>query len=239
MTDQALDKLMRRILLDSLRKDEAELEEQTEPFFPSRGYQRQIKKMLTDPIKWFNSKTKPSWKRVAQKVAVVALIISIGLGSLMALSPTVRASIIRWVTELYETHIVYRYSGEDISGEMPKYVISALPEGFFENAAQRIENPGYTGIWYENQEGKVILLDYMYMQQGSASSYVTEDVTVFPVKVNGWDGKLIKSKNSNILDSTLIWIDVKANMQFSVNAALNEMELLHMGESVILVNSTK
>lgn len=239
MTDQALDKLMRRVLLDSLRKDEAELEERAEPFIPSRGYQRQMKKMLTDPIKWFNSKTKPVWKRIAKKVAVAVLITSIGLGSLMALSPTVRATIIRWVTEWYETHIVYVYSGEDISGELPEYMISELPEGYFENTAQRIENPGYTGIWYENAAGKVILLDYMYMQQGSASSYVTDDATVFSVKVNGWDGILIKSKDSDNLDSTLIWMDVGANMQFAVNAALDEKELLHIGESVILVKPTK
>ncbi len=39
----------------------------------------------------------------------------------MLASPTARATIVRWVTEWYETHIVFRYAGEDAPGEMPQY----------------------------------------------------------------------------------------------------------------------
>ncbi len=38
----------------------------------------------------------------------------------MAVSPTVRAAVVRWVTEWYETHVVYRFC-ENMTGEMPQY----------------------------------------------------------------------------------------------------------------------
>ena len=91
-------------------------------FKPTHHYQRQIAAMLSDPLKWAQKRARgPLWKNVAQKAAVILLVFSLSLGSLMAVSPTVRAAVVRWVTEWYETHIVYRYSGEQITGEMPQY----------------------------------------------------------------------------------------------------------------------
>ena len=239
MTDQELDNLMRRVLLDAIRKDEENSTEEIESFIPSRKHQRQMKAMLKDPLKWMRSKTRPIFKKIAQKVAVVLLIASVSLGSVMAVSPTVRAAVIRWVTEWYETHIVYSFSGEDISDEMPEYEITELPTDFVENTDNRIEAPGYIGIWYENQEGDVILFDYMYMQQGSVTSYVTDNSTVLPVMVNGMEGQLIKSNDPQTSDSTLTWIDSDANIQFAVDAMLDESDILHIAESVSLADSTK
>ena len=54
---------------------------------------------------------RPVWKMIAQKAAVVLLVISVGFGAIMAASPTARAAFVRWAREWYETHITYRYGG--------------------------------------------------------------------------------------------------------------------------------
>jgi len=134
MTDQALDKLMRQVLIDSLALEE----ESTEPvdFIPSKRHQQQMQLMLKNPLGWYKRKTKPVWKLALQRVAVVLLVASLGFGSVMVVSPTARAAVIRWVVEWYETHIVYRYSGDGISGGMPRYGIVELPDGYDENDEQ-------------------------------------------------------------------------------------------------------
>ena len=132
MTDQELDTLMRRVLLDSLKLDLEGATGNELPFEPTPRYQRQMTAMLADPLKWARKRARPVWKKAIQKVAVILLVFSLSLGSLMAVSPTVRAAVVRWVTEWYETHIIYRYSGEDILGEMPHYDISELPHGYTE-----------------------------------------------------------------------------------------------------------
>ena len=38
MTDQELDSLMRRVLMDAIRKDEEDAKEETDSFLPSRVY---------------------------------------------------------------------------------------------------------------------------------------------------------------------------------------------------------
>lgn len=163
MTDHDLDTLMQRVLLDSLRLD---WEKQAEPepaFVPSARYKRQVSGMLADPLAWERKRAIPVWKNIARRTAAVLLIVSIGFGSLLAVSPTVRAALLQWVTEWYETHITYRYTGEDMTGATPQYEITELPEGYAEAESERVEWPDQMIIVYRNEEtGKAIYLDYVH-----------------------------------------------------------------------------
>ena len=178
MTDRELDRMMQHVLLDAIKRDCEKETDDVPAFKPTRHYQRQMAAMLKDPLKWERRRARPLWKNVAQKAAVILLVFSFSLGSLMAVSPTVRAAVVRWVTEWYETHIVYRYSGEQITGEMPQYEITDLPKGYAEVESKRIEWPDYISFTYynpdkENDQG--IIFDYTYMSQGGVADFVTED----------------------------------------------------------------
>lgn len=233
MTDQELDRMMRRVLLDSLRNDEAI--GMTVTFAPSRKHQHQMRVMLKDPLKWLRNRMKPIWKLAAQRAAVILLAASVSLGSLMAVSPTVRAAVVRWATEWYETYVVYRFSGGTISEEMPKYEIADIPEAFAET--DRIESTSSVSVFYEDHSGNVICFDYLYMHQGAATIVTTDD-NVVDVTVNGLQGQLFlptDTKNT----TTVLWIDPQANIQFSIDTTLDNNVIMHMAESVILVNSTE
>ena len=99
MTDQELDTLMRRVLLDSLKLDLEGATGNELPFEPTPRYQRQMTAMLADPLKWARKRARPVWKKAIQKVAVILLVFSLSLGSLMAVSPTVRADVVSWEVE--------------------------------------------------------------------------------------------------------------------------------------------
>ena len=80
MTDEELDVIMRHVLVDSLRLDLG-AEDDKVTFKPSLQYQRQMKSMLKDPLKWAAQKTRPMWKIIARKAAIILLIISLSFGS--------------------------------------------------------------------------------------------------------------------------------------------------------------
>ena len=240
MTDQELDTLMRRVLLDSLKLDAESTASGELAFEPTPRYQRQMAAMVKDPLKWERRRARPLWKNVAQKAAVILLVFSLSLGSLMAVSPTVRAAVVRWVTEWYETHIVYRYSGEQITGEMPQYEITDLPEGYVED--ERVDWPTYISIIYRktnDENASWIYLQYVYMQQGASSNFGTENADIIPVTVNGLEGQLYLTKDSEQSDSTITWIDPDENILFAVSAALGDDDILHIAESVSLVKTEK
>lgn len=240
MTDQELDTLMRRVLLDSLKLDAESTASGELAFEPTPRYQRQMAAMLSDPLKWERRRARPLWKNVVQKAAVILLVFSLSLGSLMAVSPTVRAAVVRWVTEWYETHVVYRFSGEQLSGEMPKYEITNLPEGYVED--ERVDWPTYISIIYRkanDENAPWIYLRYVYMQQGTVNNIGTEGADIIPVTVNGIEGQLYLARNPDESDSTITWIDPDKNIAFIVDAALDADSILHIAESVSLVKTEK
>lgn len=242
MTDRELDRMMQHVLLDAIKRDCEKETDDVPAFKPTHHYQRQIAAMLSDPLKWAQKRARPLWKNVAQKIAVILLVFSLSLGSLMAVSPTVRAAVVRWVTEWYETHIVYRYSGEQITGEMPQYEITNLPEGYAEDVSKRIEWPEYISFTYHNsneENDQGIIFDYTYMSQGGVADFVTEDSETISVTVNGMKGELFLAKDWKNTRSTLTWIDTDNNIQFTLMAALNENDILHIAESVSLVKMSK
>ena len=236
MTDRELDRMMQHVLLDAIKRDCEKETDDVLAFKPTHHYQRQMAKMLKDPLKWERRRARPLWKNVAQKAAVILLVFSLSLGSLMAVSPTVRAAVVRWVTEWYATHIVYRYSGEDISGEMPQYEISGLPQDYTEIIRDVYE--ASVSVVYESPSGDMICFDYTYMQQGAANIIAPGDDEILDVIVNGIQGQFFLSHDPADA-KTITWIDANSNLQFVVKAFCSETDILHMAESVSLVKTEK
>jgi len=232
MTELELDGMIRRVLLDSLRKDEEDREvERASGFFPSKQHLRQMQAMLQNPLKWMRSRSKPVWKVIVQKVAIILLVASLSLGCVMVVSPTARAAVVRWVLEVYETHIVYRYFGEQPAESMQHYELTKLSEGYTET--DRIETDISGSVLYENGLGGIICFDYNYMQQGGAGVFDPYESDVIEIKVNGIDGLLFVPHDPEGM-LTVTWIDERANVQFRIFANLDEKTTMRIAENVRL-----
>lgn len=230
MTDQELDALIKRALIDSIKLEcEAMERDCTLVFQPSARHQRQMKLMLKDPLGWARRKARPVWKTIAQRVAVVLLIISLGFGTVMVSSPAARAAFVRWITEWYDTYMIYRFAGENISGEMPQFEIVELPEGFVET--ERIEFPELTTVTYENEAGDFIDFTYIYMAQGAASAFETENSNIYDIEVNHMKGVFGEATIPGHFN-TIVWIDAEQNIQFDISGLFSYTDILHMAESV-------
>lgn len=237
MTDQELDALMKRVLIDSIRLDlDKTAKDDMIQFTPSARHQRQMRSMLNDPLKWSRKKGRPIWKTALQRVAMILLAVSIGFGAIMVASPTARAAFVRWITEWYETHVTYRYTGEGVSGTMPQYEITELPEGYYE--FERKETSNYTQVIYQNADNdKRIRLSYIYMQQGSATDFYVKDLEVVSIMVKGMVGGLYLSEDLETGDNTVTWIDEDAKLQFVVDAPFEQEVVLRIAESVFEKNA--
>lgn len=239
MTDAELDVLMQKVLLDAIALDEENYRERIS-FEPSRKYQNSVFSMLEDPLRWAKRISQPVWKRIGQRVAALLLISATIFGSIMLSSPTARAVVRQWIATLYETYISYQYTQTPIApGKMPEYVITALPEGYEENTNERVEWPNYVQRRYQNVDGDMIFFDYVYMSDGSEANIETENVKVHTVMVNGHQGVLYEPQSSEASDCTLSWFDTDQNLHFTIDAAADRDEIIHMAESVKLFESTK
>ena len=226
MTDQELDRLMRHVLMDGVEQ-ETETDARDIPAFqPSPRYQRQMAAMQRDPLAWSRKKQRPAWKKWAQTAA--ALLLAAGLG--LAASPTARADIVRLAVEWSQNRASFVYSGPDVEGELPCYVLGDLPEGFVQTGWQRL-GPAMAAADYENAAGDYLYLDYSYMQQGGGTFIDMDEGEVIETLVNGMKGYFFQDADPEAFD-ILTWTDTRQNIQFTLGGCMDLDQALALAKGL-------
>ena len=226
MTDQELDRLMRHVLMDGVEQ-ETETDARDIPAFqPSPRYQRQMAAMQRDPLAWSRKKQRPAWKKWAQTAA--ALLLAAGLG--LAASPTARADIVRLAVEWSQNRASFVYSGPDVEGELPCYVLGDLPEGFVQTGWQRL-GPAMAAADYENAAGDCLYLDYSYMQQGGGTFIDMDEGEVIQTQVNGMKGYFFQDADPEAFD-ILTWTDTRQNIQFTLGGCMDLDQALALAKGL-------
>lgn len=240
MTDQELDQMMRRALLDAAAQEAEALPQEPPELSPRHG--RSMRAMLRDPLAWARSRRRPALRTAARHAAArhaaaVLLVLVLSAAVLVTVSPQVRADITRWVAEQTGNVLDFQFRGDSPAQPIPQYQITALPEGYVET--ERTDALDAGNVTYKNSDGDTILLDYAYMQDGALHRIILNDTdTMSDIRVSGMPGKLIISSLEDH-DSYVTWIDGASNMQFTVSAAIDEVSIIAIAESVSLCNSTK
>ena len=227
MTDQELDRLMRHVLMDGIGQEAEQTSQQDIPAFqPSPRYQRQMAAMQRDPLAWSRKKQHPAWKKWAQTAA--ALLLAAGLG--LAASPTARADIVRLAVEWSQNRASFVYSGPDVEGELPCYVLGDLPEGFVQTGWQRL-GPAMAAADYENAAGDYLYLDYSYMQQGGGTFIDMDEGEVIETLVNGMKGYFFQDADPEAFD-ILTWTDTRQNLQFTLGGCMDLDQALALAKGL-------
>ena len=230
MTDQELDRIMRRVLIDSMKPEE-EREDNGPVFAPSLRHRRRMRAMLANPSGWLRGRERPLWRQAVRRAAVFLVVCGMTLAGAMAFSPAARMAMVRWVVERSGNDIDYVYSGEQSPEALPQYEIKALPEGFVET--ERDVLPGLEVVIYENESGDILYLDYIYMRQGALTSFDTSDADVFDVTVGQLSGTFFKARTPGNMN-TLAWINPDLNIHFSIGGCFEMNDLLRIAESISL-----
>lgn len=93
----------------------------------SPRFKRQMMAMMNNPNKWAERHKRDYRRRFVKVVATIVLTCSLPFGVLTVASPTVRAAVIDWVVEWYESSIIYKFFGESDSTKLPLYEVIDLP----------------------------------------------------------------------------------------------------------------
>jgi len=230
MMEETKNLALKNILLDAAAKEfEDELSEK-EPVTVSDHFEQQMLRMLSNPNKWAKQHHQSVWMKCLQSVAVILLICSVAIGSIMIVSPTARAAILTWVTEWYESSVIYRFFGEPTFEKMPQYKITKLPFGYNETGIP-VEVPNSMEIFYENPEGEVIRFEYMRVEEGSAIGIDTENMDIVEVEISNFLGHLYISKDPK-QSSLITWFDNQENIQFVIDGFFDGKKMTELAESV-------
>lgn len=168
-----------------------------------------------------------------QTAATFILICALSFGVLLTCNSTVRAAVIRWVTEWYKTSVIYRFFGESVSDKMPLYEISDLPLGYIKTDSIT-EIPDNMEITYKNESGDIIRFGYIRVEEGSAVVVDTENMEITDITINGCPGQLYASTDPQ-QSNCIMWYDETAEIQFMMDGFFDRDKLQMMASSVFLV----
>ena len=175
--------------------------------------------------------------RLLRQVAAVFLALLVGSGVWLMVDTEARAAFLQWVQTVYENSIVYRFFGNaPVNPEMMNYRPTWLPEGYVE--ANVITEDSMLVVEYRNSENSVIYFGCVSMNDSVAVSLIPDgEIASEEVSVNGMYGEFYQPENT-AESNDLYWFDEELHIAYSISGHLEKSVMLHIAESVSLVNST-
>ena len=206
--------------------------EEAEPYDFSPAFH-----MKMEPVLARARRQERSHRAIQTIAASVAVILICGF-SWLATHAQARDAVQRWIRETWRNSIVYRFLGEE-SSTVPEVRPAWLPEGYEETMA--LEREGWLSVTYRNENGDCIFFDVHQMHEGTMVDFIAnpgEEHALEKVDVGGLPGEIYMS-GDRTEQSVLIWMDDEMGFCYELDAKLDASVILHIAESVPLVNPTK
>ena len=106
MTEQALDQLARRVILDTARLEYGALLKEAPEHSFSPSFERKMKRLL-------RRGRHPVWYKALHAAACLLLALLLSGCAVLAVSPAAREAFAGWVREVHDTYFSYQYVGPD------------------------------------------------------------------------------------------------------------------------------
>ena len=190
----------------------------------SPQYKSKMDLLFTKKRKKANQKQiRPFYIKFMQTAAVVLVTLTLLLGTLMLVSPTVRAEIINFVRTWFEDRTAYSSPDVDIEKE---WTIGYVPDGF--KLVDTVEHDGLLMYVYQNDSDPLL-----FIQISSGKIVVDNEHSDFSQATLS-NGKLIDIYESNdpIYPSKVVFYDEATGLTIIVTSELAVDELIKIMENI-------
>lgn len=172
----------------------------------------------------------PVMYKALQRAACVLLILLMLFSSVMIFSTDVRAAVIGWIKEQYETFYHYFFPAEAETSEHEEYTLGWVPDGFILAATQATDN--ITTNIYVGPQNQIIQFTYQagsnsYSAFFDAESYKHESVSVGDCEAD------IYLSTDQAKANGIVWTNQGGNILYSISAQLDQPELIKIAEGIV------
>lgn len=171
------------------------------------------------------------FKRIA--CAIIAIILCGSM--LLMLNTDVRAAVVGWIKETYNSFTAYFFVDEVESDEPLNYEFTKLPEGYALLIRQETD-AGNLAI-YQNGDGKIMQFGCYTSESGIlfVGSYEYDHSQVI---ISGKTADLYMSKDP-AHSNTIVWVNAEGTMFFQLTAYLEKDSLIQLAEGVSPIHDAK
>lgn len=171
----------------------------------------------------------PTMYKTLQRVACVLLALVMLFSSVMIFNTNVRAAVIGWIKEQYDTVYQYFFPGDTTSIEPIDYTLGWVPDNYTLVRTQTTDFRSTT--IYFDPTGKMIQFSYIHGTTHASDFVYTENYTHHPVLISGIAGEVYIANDPNNTNG-IVWIDSNNNILLSISAPLSEADLIMLAENV-------
>ena len=165
-------------------------------------------------------------KAVLRTVAAALVFIILGTTILFATNPQAYADFKKWVREIYENSVVYKFFEDDGHRDLPEYAFGWLPNGWEITDVMHLETVSYTAAGNGND---TFYLAYSFIDSGTEIVAVGEGIYSEKVKVGKTDADFYADQSSDS-GNLLVWID--DDIVFCLNANLDKQIMIRIAENI-------
>lgn len=199
----------------------------------SEAFRVKMKKLL----EW--EKRRQAFTTVRRWAAAVILLVLVSGAAVLTVDTEARAEFFAWVREVYENSIVYRFFNEPEEETLPDYELGWVPEGYELVELYKDENL-YSAVYQKNDDVEAtFVFDYSYIQVGGQlvvwadeSKHEHKELMVKNIEADFY------CSLDSAEPSELVWIDDELQIIFTIQGYLDELDMLHIAESVFLDKTT-
>ena len=229
MTEQALDRLIHGVILDTARLEYGVLLEEAPEHTFSPAFERRMKKLL-------RRGRHPVWYKSLHAAACVLLALLLSGCAVLAVSPEAREVFAGWVREIHDNYFLYKFFGneerEAVSKEEVLYQPTYVPAGY------RIEHrfvlsAGIVSVSYiDDQTGNIAVFTYFSDMSSPVLQIAGENEIIYQkVQVNGLPADLYLDSEEGEANA-IVWVDERNGAAFRIGGVISGEELVCMAESV-------
>ena len=224
MTEQALDQLARRVMLDAARLEYGSLPEEPHTFSPA--FERKMKKLL-------RRGRHPVWYKALHAAACLLLALLLSGCAVLAVSQEAREVFAGWVREVYETSFIYRFSGVERTAAGDAFVTyrpAYIPPGF--QMSDEFEESEVSSVTYRNAGDGLAVFNRLSDTMTPVFQIERDGTEAYQrVLVNGMPAELYLDRDEGE-NHVLLWTDEAKASIFRLSGPFDKAELLKMAESI-------
>lgn len=175
--------------------------------------------------------------RAAQQAAAVVLVLLVSRSAWLTVDVQARSALVGWIKELYETHVVYRFSGDtsDLDSSTPQncYELNWIPDGYVKS--RETDTGERVTTVYKNEDGQLLKFYYIYEPGKTDFFVVTDGGEVKKTLVGDFAADLIVFPDASA-GNAILWTDDHDHV-FYISGFVSEDDLLNMAVSLTQKNS--
>lgn len=176
----------------------------------------------------------PVLYKTLHRAACLLLVLLILFGSVMAFNTEVRASVIGWIKEQYESFYHYFFPSESTAWEPTEYTLSWVPDGY--TLVNSYSSPAMETTIYFHPSGNMIQFTYFYGTDTITDYVDREGYECHEVTLKNCIAEILITTSSDKTNG-IFWEDSSSRVFFSISAPLEESELVKLAEGVELKNN--